>query len=399
MGRERSVLISGAGIAGPTLAYWLLRAGFAPTLIERAPCFRQGGYMIDFWGVGFDVAEKMNLLPRLREIGYHFNRIKFVDETGETRSELGGRVFRGALGERFISLQRGDLARAIFDSISDKMEIIFDDSITAIREDSSGLDVSFEHSSARRFDIVVGCDGLHSVVRQIAFGQEQEFEKFLRYYAASFLTPDYPYREELTYVSYGAPGRQISRYALRGNRSAFLFVFSRDRPFKEHPHEDAAKQIVRETFSRDKWIEIPAILERMNACEEFYFDSVSQIRMPTWSRGRTVLLGDAAYCPSLLAGEGAAFAMAGAYILAGELRRANGDHVTAFNAYEESLHGFIESKQRSAERLASSFAPATRFGLSVRDLVLRAGELMLPLGKWLIRKMVGNSLTLPRYAL
>jgi 2-polyprenyl-6-methoxyphenol hydroxylase-like FAD-dependent oxidoreductase len=200
-------------------------------------------------------------------------------------------------------------------------------------------------------------------------------------------------------VSYGAPGRQISRYALRDNRSAFLFVFSRDRPFPNHPHERAAKQIVREVFSSDRWIEIPEILERMNACGEFYFDSVSQIWMPAWSHGRTVLVGDAAYCPSLLAGEGAALAMAGAYVLAGELHRANGDYKQAFKAYEKQLRAFIESKQHSAERFAASFAPATRFGLSVRDLVLRAAGLYLPLGKWLIRKMVGDQFALPDYSL
>ena len=395
--RQRSILVSGAGIAGPTLAFWLLRAGFAPTLIERAPHFREGGYMIDFWGAGFDVAEKMNLLPRLREIGYYFDRLKFVDERGRTRSELGGRAFRGALGERFISLQRGDLARAIFDTITDKIEIIFNDSITAIREDASGLDVSFERSSPRRFDLVIGCDGLHSAVRDLVFGAEQQFEKFLGYYAASFLTSGYPHREELTYVSYGAPGRQISRYALRDNRSAFLFVFSQNPPFSTHHHEGAAKHIVGEVFSKDQWIEIPDILKRMNASDEFYFDSVSQIQMPAWSRGRTALLGDAAYCPSLLAGEGAAFAMAGAYVLAGELQRANGDYGQAFKNYEKKLRHFITRKQRSAERLASSFAPATWFGLSVRDFVLRLADCFLPFGKWLTRKMVGDSFHLPDY--
>lgn len=395
----RSALISGAGIAGPTLAYWLLRAGFMPTLIERAARFREGGYMIDFWGAGFDVAEKMNLLPRLRDVSYRFDRIKSVDERGRTRSELGGRAFRGALGERFFSLQRGDLARAIFDTISDKLEIIFDDTIIAVREEPSFVEVSFERSTPRRFDLLFGCDGLHSVVRRIGFGEEQQFEKFLGYYAASFLTTDYPHREDLTYVSYGAPGRQISRYALRNNRSAFLFVFSRDRPFANHPHAEAAKRIVCEIFASDRWVEIPEILERMNSCGEFYFDSVSQIRMPAWSQGRTVLVGDAAYCPSLLAGEGAAFAMAGAYILAGELHRANGDYRQAFKAYEKQLRGFVEGKQRSAERFAASFAPATQFGLSVRDLVLRAAESFLPLGKWLVRKMVGDSLTLPDYSI
>ena len=394
-----SVLISGAGIAGPTLAYWLQRGGFAPTLLERAPRFREGGYMIDFWGEGFDVAEKMNLLPRLSEDGYKFSRIKFVDENGRVRSELGERAFRGALGQRFISLQRGDLARAIFDTIADKIEIIFDDSITAIREEESGVNVSFERSAPRRFDLVIGCDGLHSAVRRVVFGEERQFERYLGYYVASFLTSDYPQREELNYVSYGAPGRQISRYALRDNRSAFLFVFSRDRPFSVHPHEEEARQIVTEVFSDDPWIEIPEILERMDRCDQFYFDSVSQIRMPTWSRGRVALLGDAAFCPSLLAGEGTAFAMAGAFVLAGELHRLNSDYEQAFKNYETRLRGFIESKQRSAERFAASFAPATRFGLYMRDLVLRAANSFLPLGKWLTRKMVGDSFPLPDYSL
>ncbi|HEU0207592.1 MAG TPA: FAD-dependent monooxygenase, partial [Candidatus Udaeobacter sp.] len=367
------------------------------TMIERAPRFREGGYMIDFWGEGFDVAENMGLLPRLNEVGYRFNRIKFVDANGRTRSEFGERAFRNALGERFISLQRGDLARAIFDTIAENIDIIFDESITEIHEDPSGLDVSFERSAPRRFDLVVGCDGLHSAVRRIIFGGAQRFEKFLGYYAASFVTGDYPHREELTYVSYGAPGRQISRYALRGNRSAFLFVFSRDRVFPKHPHEDAAKQIVRKIFSNDQWVEVPKILERMDTCDEFYFDSVSQIRMPSWSHGRTALVGDAAYCPSLLAGEGAAFAMAGAYVLSGELYRANGDYDQAFKAYEKRLRGFIESKQGSAKRFAASFAPATLFGLAVRDLVLRTADCFLPLGKWLIRKMVGESFDLPDY--
>jgi 2-polyprenyl-6-methoxyphenol hydroxylase-like FAD-dependent oxidoreductase len=367
-------------------------------LVENAPGFREGGYMIDFWGEGFDVAEKMNLVPQLRGIGYEFNRIKFVDENGRTRSELGGRAFRGALGERFISLQRGDLARSIFKEIAHRMEIVFDDSITDIQQTDSCVDVSFRRSAARQFDLVIGCDGLHSAVRRLAFGEAKQFERFLGYYAASFLTSNYPHREELTYVSYGAPGRQVSRYALRGNRSAFLFVFSRNQPFATHPAEDSAKEIVRGIFSSDQWIEMPEILERMEECHDFYFDSVSQIRMPVWSQRRIALVGDAAFCPSLLAGEGAALAMAGAYVLAGELFRANGDCNQAFPSYEKKLHGFVQTKQSSAERFAASFAPETRFGLYARDLLLRAADAFLPLGKWLTRKMVGDSLSLPDYS-
>ena len=391
-----SVLISGAGIAGPTLAYWLRRRGFVPTLIEHAPRFREGGYMIDFWGIGFDVAERMNLVPQLRQIGYSFNRIKFVDEKGRPRSEFGGDALRRLLGDRFISLPRGDLAKAIFDSVAENTEIIFDDSVTAIREDSSGVEVIFERSSPRRFDLVVGCDGLHSTARELVFGSADQFEKYLGYYAASFLTNDYPRREELTYLSYGAPGRQVSRYALRDNKSAFLFVFRKDRPFPGQFSTDEAKAIVHETFAKDDWIEIPEILQRMESCDHFYFDAVSQIHMPQWWKGRIVLAGDAAHCPSLLAGEGAALAMAGAYILAGELEQADGDYPRAFRAYEQRFRPFIERKQRAAEGFAGSFAPRTRFGLFIRDLVLRAASFQL-VGDWLMRRFVADRFELPSY--
>jgi 2-polyprenyl-6-methoxyphenol hydroxylase-like FAD-dependent oxidoreductase len=393
----KSVLIVGAGIAGPTLAYWLRQRGFEPVLVERAPSFREGGYMIDFWGVGFDVAEQMKLIPRIRGVGYVIDQIRFVNENGAATSEMGGDLFRRALGDRFISLPRGDLAKAIFDTMAGEIEIIFNDSVTSIREDSGGVEVSFERAAPRRFDLVAGCDGLHSIVRQTVFGLEVSYEKYLGYYSASFLTVDYPHREERTYTSYAAPGRQISRYALRENRTAFLLVFARERKLAGHPQKTDVVKILSETFARDRWTELPEVMRRLGACGDLYFDSVSQIRMPGWSKGRTVLVGDAAYCPSLLAGEGAAFAMAGAYILAGELQRAGGDHIRAFSTYEERFRPFIERKQRAAEQFATSFTPKTRFGLRVRDLILRAASFR-PISDWLMRRFVADRFDLPNYS-
>lgn len=233
--KRKSVLISGAGIVGPALAYWLWHRGFEPVLIERAAQFREGGYMIDFWGVGFDVAGRMNLIPRLRDVGYVIDRVKFVNERGRTRSAFDAEIVRCPLGNRFFSLPRSDLAKAIFDTVANKIETIFGDNITGIREDPTGVDVQFEHGHARRFDLVAGCDGLHSGVRQVAWGPEKEFEKYLGYYCASFLTTNYPHREERTYTSYAEPGRQISRYALRGDRTAFLLIFAREQPLARHP--------------------------------------------------------------------------------------------------------------------------------------------------------------------
>ncbi|HEX3817289.1 MAG TPA: FAD-binding domain [Chthoniobacterales bacterium] len=392
-----TILISGAGIAGSTLAYWLRRCGFEPVIVERAPEFRSGGYMIDFWGLGFEVADRMGLVRRLQEVGYQIERIQFVDEKNNLRSELNGDVFRRALGQRFVSLPRGDLARAIFDLVADNTEVIYDDSISALHEAADGVQVNFTRRAPRKFDLVVGCDGLHSAVRTAAFGAEAKFEKYLGYCTASFLTADYPRRNEHAYFSYAAPGRQISRYALRDGRTAFFIVFAQPESPNEKPPD--ARRLLHKTFRHDRWIELPEILRRLDRCDDLYFDAVSQIGMPSWSRGRCVLVGDAAFCPSLLAGEGASFAMAGAYILAGELQRAGGDYAQAFAAYEKRFRPFIERKQRSAAQFATSFAPRTRFGLFVRDQVLRLASVCRPVANFLMRRFVADTFALPDYAI
>lgn len=369
--RNREVLISGAGIAGPALAYWLLRDGFTPTIVECAPAPRTGGYMIDFWGVGYDVAERMGLLPALLEDGYRLEELRIVDASGRRAGGFDARVFGAATGGRFMSLLRGDLARRIYQLVDGRTETIFSDGIAAVEEDASGVAVRFDRAPPRRFDLVVGADGLHSRVRAVAFGEEERYLKPLGYYTAAFSASGYPHRDEGTYVSYAVPGRQVARYALRDGRSAFFFIFSHDatRPF---PHRDVSSQkaALRREFSGAGW-ECDEILEAMEASDDLYFDAVAQIRMPSWSRGRVALLGDAAYCPSLLAGQGSAFAMAGAYVLARELSTAGGDHATAFAGYERSFRPFVDRKQRAAERFGGWFAPRTRLAIRARDLTTK----------------------------
>lgn len=395
---DAKILVSGAGIAGPALAYWLLRRGLTPVLIERAAHFRTGGYILDFWGAGFGVAERMGLVPALRDRGYVIERLRYVDGDGRTRAELGADAVSRALRGRYLNVRRGDLARAIYDLVEGKVEAIFGNSIQALREDEGGVDVSFEHGAARRFDLVVGCDGLHSVVRAIAFGPEEQFEKYLGYFTASFVTSGYPHRDPNAYLSYTVPGRQISRYALRDDRTAFFFVWTpKERPAVDPRDMEAQKRVLVEAFAADAWGECPEIFARLTTCDDLYFDAVSQIHLPSWSRGRVALLGDAAFCPSLLAGEGSSFAMAGAYILAGELGRAGGDYQAAFAAYERAFRPFIERKQKGARSFASSFAPSSRLGLFARDQLLRLMNVPV-LGDWMIRRMAADNFTLPEYA-
>lgn len=395
---KTSVLIAGAGIAGPTLAYWLQRRGFEPILIERAPRFREGGYIIDFWGVGFEVAERMGLLPKLRALGYMNDRFCLVDRKGRLRSAFGGAAIRRAISDRFLSIQRGDLARAIFETVENQVETVFGDSVTTIEQSADRIGVTFERGNPRSFDLVVGADGLHSSVRAALFGGAATFERFLGYYAAVFVTRGYSKRDEHVYLSYAAPGRQVSRFALRDDQTGFMFVFATPEKMLERARDvESARHVLLEQFTDVPWIEWPEIRRHLESCDNLYFDAVSQIELPRWSAGRAALVGDAAYCPSLLSGEGSVFAMAGAYILAGELQRAGGDHAAAFASYERCFRPFIERKQKSARAFASSFTPKTSLGLAFRDLVLHLAAIPA-VSKYLMTRFVMDRFELPKYA-
>jgi 2-polyprenyl-6-methoxyphenol hydroxylase-like FAD-dependent oxidoreductase len=391
----KRVLVCGAGITGPTLAYWLDRYGYRPTLVEIAPEPRRGGYMIDFWGVGYDTAERMGLIPHLRQAGYQIERLVMVNAAGRRIGGFETDSLRTMLKGRFFSILRGDLAHEIYHSIDGKVETLFADTVTAISQDEDGCDVTFSHAAPRRFDLVIGADGLHSTIRRLAFGAGP-FENFLGYYAASFAVEGYPQRTAAAYVSYTAPGRQMARYALRGNRTVFFLVFAQDTELAIGHHELAEqKRILHGVFKRDRW-ECPAILAALDRTDTLYFDAVSQSHVPSWSRGRVVLLGDAAYCPSLLAGQGAALAMLGAYVLAGELKRAEGDIARALRCYEQRLRPFVEAKQQGAPRLGGWFAPRTSIGLFVRNQLTRLMAVPL-IGKRIIANTVADKFSLPDY--
>jgi 2-polyprenyl-6-methoxyphenol hydroxylase-like FAD-dependent oxidoreductase len=389
------ILVSGAGIAGPTLAHWLLRGGHEPTLVERAPAFRTGGYVIDFWGVGYRVAQRMGIESAVREAGYQVGELRSVDDAGRARSKLDTDVFQRVAGGRFTSLPRGDLAALVYATIEGRVEAMFGDSIARIDEHDAGVRVAFERGAERDFDLVVGADGLHSNVRRLAFGPESDYERFLGCRVAACVVEGYRPRDELVYVTHNVPNRQVGRFALRGDRTMFLFVFRSEAT--GIPDDIAAhKAVLRREFADAGW-ECPAILEAMESAGELYFDVVSQILMPGWSRGRTILLGDAAACVSLLAGEGTGLAMTGACVLAGELQRAGGDWRSAFAAYEARMRPFVRDKQDAARRYLGFFATRTRLGIRLRDLGIRIAN-----RPWLANLLVGSGLRddfeLPDYA-
>lgn len=390
------IVINGIGIAGPTLAYWLQKSGHEVLLVEQAPELRHGGYVIDFWGVGYDIAEQMGLIPQIRALGYQVQEVRFVDRQGHKCGGFAVDSIRHMTNDRFTSVRRSDISATIFHALDGKVETLFGDSVASIQENGSSVKVGFDHAAARQADLVIGADGLHSRVRRLAFGSKVGHEVSLGYHLAAFEIGGYQPRDELIFVGHSAPGRQISRMSLRDDKTIFLFVFRDEYLPKAQPaNAQEVKAALNSVFADVGW-EAPQILAALDEVDTIYFDRVSQIRMAHWTAGRTALVGDAGACVSLLAGEGTGLAMAEAYVLAGELHAAGGDYRTAFPRYEEHMMPFLARKQATAAKFASSFAPETAFGLTVRDLVTRLFRLPF-LADYFLGRTMSDDFKLPGY--
>ena len=393
-----NVLISGVGVAGPTLAFWLKQYGFTPTLLEEARALRTSGYVIDFWGTGFDIAEKMGLLPRLMQSGYRVNDVRFVDERGERVGGFSVEIFNKLTAGRYITIARSDLSAAIYDSLRGEVETIFGEQICDLKFDCDKVQATFRQLKPREFDIVIGADGLHSDVRQLLFASDSKYETYLGYKVAAFETTGYRPRDELTYVAFNRPGMQIARFAMRGDRTLFLMIYADANPRCPQSSDlPAQKRELHACFDGLGW-ECDQILGAMDRCQSIYLDSVSQVRMPIWFRGRGALIGDAAAAPSLLAGQGAALAMIEAYVLAGELSLSPRNPTVAFASYEARLRKFVETKQIGAGRFAGALAPKTEIGLRFRNLVTRAMDLPF-VAEWAAGSQIRDQIELPSYAL
>jgi len=394
------VLISGAGIAGPTLAFWLSRYGLEPTIVERAPRLRTGGYIIDFWGLGFDIADRMGLLPEIRRRGYVAQEVRIVNANGRRISGFPVESLSRVVQGRYISLPRSDLAAFIYDAIKDKVETIFGDSIAGIDQTAEGVRVGFETGRVRDFDLVIGADGLYSRVRDIAFGPQKEFEKYLGYKVAAFEVEGYEPRNESVYVMYTEVGQQVGRFAMHGDRTFFVFVFASPE-IEETTIDDieAQKALLRKRFGKSGW-ECTKILDALDGVKELYFDRVSQVFMGSqagsWTRNRVSLVGDAAFCVSLLAGQGCSLAMIAAYMLAGELHRAGRDYATAFARYQNQFAPFVLEKQKGALRFAGTFAPKSNFSMFLRNQVMKLMKIPMVANLAAGRELAEN-LTLPEY--
>lgn len=352
--RTKTVLISGASIAGPALAYWLNRYGFETTIVERAPAIRPGGYAVDFRGAGMEVLRRMDLIGAIRKFETRTGRITMVDRNNKKLASMPDGFTSGEL-----EIMRGDLANVLYEATRKNTEYIFNDSITGLTQRPDGVDVTFSRNAARHFDLVVGADGLHSNVRTQVFGEEARFLHDLGLYIAIFTTPDFMHlgRNGLYHATLG---RRVGLFGVNGKKEAMASFFFASDPL-QYDRRDILqqKQILRDKFAGMAW-QVPRLLELMDSAPDFYFDSVSQIRMDTWSRGSVTLVGDAAHCGSPVSGLGTTMAVTGAYVLAGELMAAGGNHTIAFPRYETRMREFTINCQKLADGV-DWFVPKTHF--------------------------------------
>jgi len=367
---NKNILVSGAGIAGTTLAWWLKKFGFNPTLIEIAPALREGGYAIDFMGAGYDVAEKMGIIPALKQVDINFSKLVFVDSNNKEKGSMNYQKIKNFLNGRAFTLLRSDLAKMIYQSLDKDVEIIFGDTITNIAQNENEVSVTFQSGTTRNFDLLVGADGLHSKVRSLVFGNETQFEKYFGYYTSSYTIDDFSLGNH-TFSMYNVPYKQVAVYSNSGNKTTTFFIFTSPEKLS-YPYHDIGKQkqILKTEFENSGWM-CPQLLSGIDSTTDFYFDSISQIKMDSWYKGRITLVGDAGYCPSLLSGKGSTLAMVGAYILAGELKQANGDYKAAFKQYEVIFKPFMDKKQKAAQFFAKSFVPKSNFGIWLRNVTFK----------------------------
>lgn len=356
-------IISGAGIAGLAAAVELGRRGWEVLIVERAPALRAGGYMIDFFGPGYDAAEANGLLPALKARSYEVGGVEMVNADGSRQAWLNYEALRASVGGRLFSLLRGDIEETLHEALPNDADLRFGTVIADIHNVEGGVDVTLSSGERVQADLLVGADGIHSGVRAALFGREAQFVHDLGFRTAAYVFKSERVNELVgdKFVMVSVPDRQIGIYALRdGGVTAFL-IWRDDAPL------DDPRAAIQAAFGDMGWV-VPEMMKALPANSELYADITGQVEMDTWHRGRAILLGDSAFAVSLLAGQGASLAIGGAYAL-GQALDQHADIESALVAYETLIRPEAVKKQAAGQRAAKWFVPSNAFKVWVRALV------------------------------
>ena len=355
------VLISGASVAGPVVAYWLSRFGFQATVVERTEELRfgSGGHAVDLFGPALQIIEWMDALRQVLDASTHTEIISFVRD-GHRPIDVPAESMSEGVSERHVEIMRGELAKIIYEASRNDTEYVFGNSIASLEETEQGVDVTFDHGSPQTFDLVIGTDGLHSTTRRLAFGAEHQFLHFLGGYLAVFSVPNYLDLHQRM-LGFGAVGRTAAIYPVYGSDEARVLLLWRTPTLHDYDRHDvtAQRRLISNLYGDMGW-EVPRMLAELETADDLYLDSISTIVMETWTRGRVTLAGDAGYSPGAAVGGGTSLAVVGAYVLASELAASRGDHVRGLTAYEQVLRPAVQQSQRIGPAVMKRLIPSSR---------------------------------------
>lgn len=377
------VLISGGGIAGLTLAYWLHQYQIPSVIIEQANDIRRDGYAIDFLGTGYDVAERMGLIDHLRAQQIPFEALVSVNKDSKPIAKLDAHLLRSATSGKYLALMHSTLEEALYEALEGTVEVRFGCSLTHVVQEQDEVVVTFRDGTTETFDLVIGADGVHSITRTLVFGPEEQFSHYLGCTIACYRLVD-RYGIGRLYKVYNEPGRQVLAYGTNiEGELLILFMYQSAQP--EHVPRSMRLAHLRKVFAGMGWL-TEQFLADATPETSIFMDAVIQIHMPTWQKARVGLLGDACGCPTLLSGQGASLAMGGAYLLARALHHC-ADSQEALSRYEQQMRPHVLAQQKSGRSFAKSFLPGTSFGLFIQRTMMSV--LLHPAFARLLRRSLG----------
>jgi 2-polyprenyl-6-methoxyphenol hydroxylase-like FAD-dependent oxidoreductase len=377
------VLISGGGIAGLTLAYWLHQYDIPVVVIEQAQAMRRDGYEIEFVGTGYDVACRMGLIDRLAARQAPIERQAFVNKDGKPIAKMDAALIRAITDGKYMTLTHATLEEVLYEALAGSVEVRFGRWIKTLEAGPDAVEVTFNDGTSESFDLLIGADGVHSATRALLFGPEEQFSRYLGYTIAFYSPLADRYGIGQTVQTYTEPGRLVTAYCTpQAGELLLFFIYQSSRP--EHVPGEQRLSRLREVCAGMGWL-TQQFLADVSSSENVFMDAMIQIQMPTWHQGRVALVGDACDCPSPLAVHGASVAMGGAYLLAKALHD-TADYQEAFRRYEEQMSVYVREQQKRGRRLAKTFLPSSPLGLFVLHTLLKV--VMRPMFGGLLRRQL-----------